>query len=99
MRSLQDQDITPNAQERKEEQKFENYDNDGSKWLNYHAISGMDNMPRLREPTPPKAAVILQELDRVSDSDCNKCSKYKSKCKTLFIENQEMRSELDRVQN
>jgi len=33
---------------------FEQYDEDGQKYLNYKSISGMDLVSRIREPTPPK---------------------------------------------
>ena len=53
-------------------------DQDDQRYLKYKSISGMDNMPRLREPTPPRYNFYNQEsesdYDEI-DADCKKCVK------------------------
>jgi len=36
------------------QQSMEQVDREKNKYLHYHAVSGMDNLPRIRQPSPSK---------------------------------------------
>ena len=74
--------------------KFEQRDEEGQRYLNYKKISGMDTMPRIREPTPPHKKK-LQDLP--VEGDCSKCSIYRDKCRELLDENMGLKEDLERV--
>jgi hypothetical protein len=44
---------------------------DGQRYLTYKSVSGMDLMPRIREPTPEK---VLDQ--KITPRDCGGCKKY-----------------------
>ena len=77
-----DQDITPSIENR----QFERVDDEGQRYLNYKSISGMDNLPRYRQPTPPKI-VSPEEEDLDGDKECDKCCRFRDRCKDLVNEN------------
>lgn len=84
----------------KDQSYFEMRDQDGQKYLKYKSISGMDCMPRLREPTPPRHDFYEQRSesdDDEVDPDCKQCIKYKSKYTKLKERNLEMTKELERA--
>lgn len=76
-------------------------DQDDQKYLKYKSISGMDCMPRLREPTPPRYDFYNQQSesdDDEIDPDCKQCIKYRSKYSNLKEKNLEMTKELEKAQ-
>lgn len=77
-----DQDIHPPYNTSSKKNKFELQDQDGQKYLKYKSISGMDSMPRMRQPTPPKYDLESDSQDEnannnAPDLDCKSCMKYK----------------------
>lgn len=80
--------------------KFEREDSEGQKYLNYKSISGMDCVPRLRQPTPPKAKNAREELEQaLSDNDCKKCHKYNDRVNELVEENDDLKNELKKLKS
>lgn len=74
-----DQDITPM------EKSIEKKDDEGNKYLNYKSISGMDLVPRIRQPSPAKAAKNARDhIDGNPDCDC--CQKFKVKFHEMQVE-------------
>lgn len=62
--------------------KFESQDQDGQKYLSFTRIPELDNLPRIREPTPEKlkAKTTAETNDDLNDADfpdCGKCKHYK----------------------
>jgi len=84
-----DQDINPF------ESKFELTDTEGQKYLNYKSVSGMDLVPRLRNPTPPRVRDDPEDHEELSS--CEKCCVYKKRCETLLEENREIRDEMEKL--
>ena len=91
-----DQDITPS--ESNKLSNLEHRDSEGNKYLNYKSISGMDCVPRFREPTPPKlkknARESLDEMNDVNPS-CGGCRTFKVRYNNIVAENSEMKTELE----
>jgi len=59
----------------------------------------MDNLPRLREPTPDKR-ISTKDLALASAEDCAKnCLRYKDMCSQLVEENSDLRQELEQLQD
>ena len=75
-----DQDITPSLDDR----AFERVDDEGQKYLNYKSISGMDNLPRYRQPTPPKIVSIDDQEVEEGAQGCGDCGKLKIRCRALI---------------
>jgi hypothetical protein len=90
-----DQDITPFNKS----QKMEHFDDEGKKYLSYKAISGMDCVPRLRQPTPPMGNA-REELDRDDhDPTCKNCQKHSNAYNNLLEENGEIKQELENLRS
>ena len=75
-----DQDITPSLDDR----AFERVDDEGQKYLNYKSISGMDNLPRYRQPTPPKIVSVDDQEVEEGAHGCGDCGKLKNRCRALI---------------
>lgn len=75
-----DQDITPSLDDR----QFERIDDEGQKYLNYKSISGMDNLPRYRQPTPPKIVSPGDQEVEEGEQGCGGCGKLKHRCQALI---------------
>ena len=73
MKKKTNSDIEDNSIAKSEAKAMEQY-MDGQKYLNYKSVSGMDLMPRIREPTPEK----VQE-QKITPRDCDGCKKYQTK--------------------
>jgi len=103
-RALQDQDITPQDHMRIQNQ-FEREDSEGQRYLNYKSISGMDCVPRLRHPSPPKSLTQMKnareelEKDESDIDECKRCHKHQSRLLELEAENSEMKEELDKLRS
>ena len=54
---------------------MEQVDEEGKKYLNYKSISGMDLVPRMREPTPPKKQAKDDPHKFDTNPSCDCCSK------------------------
>ena len=92
-----DQDATPPFKTDlgpEETRIFEERDEEGKRYLHYKKISGMDTMPRIRQPTPPHKKKLE---DLPAEGDCNKCSIYRAKCRDLLEENMSLKEDLEKV--
>ena len=65
---------------------------DGQRYLEYKSVSGMDLVPRIRQPTPEKKA--KQEM---TPRDCDGCQKYQNIIKEITEENLMLKQELEKV--
>lgn len=70
-----DQDIQPPYTSDSKANRFELEDDEGNKYLNYKSISGMDLVPRIREPTPEKKRAHHLADNKFNDND------WEGKCK------------------
>lgn len=67
-------------------------DFEGQRYLEYKSITGMDLVPRIRQPTPEKSEAVESQ-----DPDCQGCQKYKQKFEEVARENKMLREELEKV--
>lgn len=68
-------------------------DFEGQRYLEFKSISGMDLVPRIRQPTPEKN----EEMEPITPTDCNGCHRYKYKLQEVSKENKMLREELEKV--
>ena len=97
-----DQDIHPPFTSGTKPQAFELQDQDGQKYLSYKSMPDLDDLPRIRRPTPDrkKAQMAADLNDDIKDSDgpdCDKCKNYRDRYLQQLKENKELQAELDRV--
>ena len=77
---------------------YEKLDEEKNKYLIFKSLSGIDSVPRIRDPTPEKdkhkkkAAAL--DLSDTEDPNCTKCSRYKQEYHSLREENEQLKAEL-----
>lgn len=76
----------------------EKLDEEKNRYLIFKSLSGIDAVPRIRDPTPEKDKNKKKagdpDLSDAEDPDCTHCSKYKQKYQTLRDENEQLKVEL-----
>ena len=65
---------------------------EGQRYLEYKSISGMDLVPRIRQPTPEKKNPL-----QFTPRDWDGCNKYQAKMKEIIEENLMLKQELEKV--
>lgn len=78
------------------QEKIEKLDQEGKRYLEYKSISGMDLVPRIRQPTPEKKR---EKSKSPTNIDCEGCMKYKKRLDEVNLENKMLKEELLKVQN
>lgn len=77
---------------------YEKLDDDKNRYLIFKSLSGIDSVPRIRDPTPEKdkdkKKADRADLSDTEDPNCTRCPKYKQKYQTLRDENEQLKMEL-----
>ena len=92
-----DQDIHPPFTSGMKPQAFELQDQDGQKYLSYKSMPDLDDLPRIRRPTPErkKATMAAESNDDINDTDvpdCGKCKHYKDRYLQQLSQNKELQA-------
>ena len=77
---------------------MEQVDEEGKKYLNYKSISGMDLVPRMREPTPPKKQAKDDPHKFDTNPSCDCCSKNKMTWQRVVDENAQLKRDMKQLQ-
>ena len=98
-----DQDIHPPFTSGTKPLAFELQDQDGQKYLSYKSMPDLDDLPRIRRPTPERkqATMAAETNDDINDNDvpdCGKCKHYKDRYLQQLNQNKELQAELEKVQ-